>query len=163
MVRNISVPNDQATKEVLATAPSPSIRPPQDDTPQYISRIMPKLRQISHFIILLLIVALLVTIVIKLYMLFAVDITSGDFQSIINDLLLLLILIELLTILYSYLVKHYIKVERVIELGIISIIREMLFRIETFDANKIYAVAVLLISFGALFFVEKYWSKTRNQ
>ncbi len=126
-------------------------------------KILPILKIMSNMIILLLIIALFFTIMYKLYVLFFVDLFKGDFQSIVNDLLLTLILIELFTILYSYLVKHYIKVERVIELGIISLVREMLFKINEFDSNKIYAVAVLLVSFGIIFFIEKYWSKTRNK
>lgn len=135
---------------------------PQEES-GFVQKLLPTIKVISNIIIILLILALVITILYKLYILFFVDLISGDFQSIINDLLLILILIELFTIMYSYLQRHYIKVERVVELGMISIVREMLFKIETFEANKIYAVAVLLIAFGGLFFIEKYYSKTRNQ
>ncbi len=141
---------------------TPVITPLDNTESKLVTKTMPILKTISNIIIILLIVALVVTIVFKLHVLFFVDIVSGNFQSIINDLLLTLILIELFTILYSYLLKYYIKVERVIELGMISIIREMLFKIDVFETNKIYAVAVLLVSFGILFFIEKYYSKSRN-
>jgi len=126
-------------------------------------KLLPILKTTGNIIILLLILALFFTIIYKLYILFFIDLLKGDFQSIVNDLLLTLILIELFTILYSYLIKHYIKVERVIELGIISLVREMLFKVNEFDNGKIYAVSVLLVSFGVIFFIEKYWSKTRNK
>ncbi len=142
--------------------PKPQITPLDNRESKFVNTVLPILKSVSNVIIILLIVALVVTIVYKLYALFFVDMMSGNFQNVINDLLLTIILIELFTILYSYLVKYYIKVERVIELGIISIIREMLFKIQEFEANKIYAVAVLLVSFGLLFFIEKYYSKSRN-
>jgi uncharacterized membrane protein (DUF373 family) len=127
-----------------------------------VNRVLPILKTISNIIIILLIVALMATIVYKLFILYFYDIASGNFQNIINDLLLLIILIELFTILFSYLQKYYIKVERVIELGMISIIREMLFKVQEIEVDRILAVAVLLISFGILFFIEKYYSKSRN-
>jgi uncharacterized membrane protein (DUF373 family) len=135
----------------------------QEENPLFVEKTLPYIKYASNIIIMLLILALFITIIYKLYILFAVDILTGDFQNIINDLLLLLILIELFTILYSYLSKHYIKVERVIELGIISLVREMLFKVNEFESSKIYSVAALLVSFGIIFFIEKYWSKTRNQ
>jgi uncharacterized membrane protein (DUF373 family) len=135
---------------------------PQEENPVLIDKLLPFIKLAANIIIIFLILALFITIVYKLCILFAVDLVHGDFQNIINDLLLLLILIELFTILYSYLSKHYIKVERVIELGIISLVREMLFKVNEFESSKIYAVAALLISFGIIFFIEKYWSKTRN-
>ena len=127
-----------------------------------INNLLPILKLVSNIIIILLIIALTATILYKLYILFFIDIVTGDFHNIINDLLLTLILIELYTILYSYLQKYYIKVERVIELGVISIIREMLFKVQEFEITRIYAIAVLLLSFGVLFFIEKYYSKSRN-
>jgi uncharacterized membrane protein (DUF373 family) len=136
--------------------------PHTDETPVFVQKLLPAIKYVSNIIIVLLILALVVTILLKLYVLFFVDLFAGDFTSIINDLLLTLILIELFTILYSYLQKHYIKVERVVELGMISIIREMLFKVDTFEASKIYAVAVLLVAFGAVFFIEKYYSRMRN-
>jgi uncharacterized membrane protein (DUF373 family) len=129
----------------------------------FIAKIIPYLKQVANIIIVILMLALIVTIVYKLYILFFVDIAIGNFDGIINDLLLTLIFIELFTILYSYLEKHYIKVERVIELGIISVVREIIFKVNEIQANKIYAIAVLLVSFGLIFYIEKYWSKTRNQ
>ena len=139
--------------------------PTQEDGVEKFIRIklLPVLKTIGNIIIIILIFALFVTILYKLYNLFFVDLINGSFQSIIDDLLLTLILIELFTILYSYLLKHYIKVERVIELGIISLVREMLFKLNEFETSKIYAVAALLVSLGIIFFIEKYWSRTRNQ
>jgi uncharacterized membrane protein (DUF373 family) len=128
-----------------------------------VNKTLPVLKYISNVIIIILMIALVVTIFYKLYILFFIDISSGQFHDIINDLLFTLILIELFTILYSYLLKYYIKVERVVELGMISIVREMLFKINDVEVSRIYAVSVLLISFGILFVVEKYYSKTRNQ
>lgn len=140
------------------------ITQPKTKTEEVIEhKVLPILKASGHIVILLLILALFVTIAYELYLIFFVEIATGNFTGLVKNLLFTLILIELLTILYSYLKKGYIKVERVIELGIISLVREMLFKVEEFDSGKIYAIAALLISFGAIFFIEKYWSKTRNK
>jgi uncharacterized membrane protein (DUF373 family) len=149
------------TRHFQMDAPEPAVSLDNRES-KFVNRVLPILKTISNIIIILLIIALLVTIVYKLFILYFYDIASGNFQNIINDLLLLIILIELFTILYSYLQKYYIKVERVIELGMISIIREMLFKVQEFEIGRIMAVAVLLVSFGILFFIEKYYSKSRN-
>jgi len=120
------------------------------------------LKKLLNVLIMLIIIALIVTIFYKLYLLFFKEIASGNIQSIIDNILFTLILVELFTILYSYLQKHYIKVERIIEVAIISIVRESLFRVYDLDAGKIYALAVLLVAFGVLFFIEKYYSHMRN-
>ncbi|HIH31760.1 TPA: hypothetical protein HA235_03570 [Candidatus Woesearchaeota archaeon] len=154
--------NDPSKQPLYFNPHNEQFHHPEDDNPVFVKKILPVIKYVANIIIVLLILALVITILYKLYILFFKDLISGDFNSIINDLLLTLILIELFTILYSYLQKHYIKVERVVELGMISIIREMLFKVEVFEANKIYAIAVLLVAFGALFFIEKYYSRTRN-
>lgn len=136
---------------------------PEDDNPEYIKKILPIFKQTANIITTILMIVLVLTIAYKLYMLLFVDFFGGDFPSVINDLLLILILMELFTILYSYLKKQYIKVERVIELGVISIVRELLFRIDHYSHSKIYAISVLLVALGIIFFIEKYYSTTRNR
>lgn len=160
---HVAAQRRQGNKSANLKVKMPVTAFPLDNTGSaLLNHAMPFLKLISNIAIILLIIALIITIFFKLYVLFFADIASGNFQNIINDLLLTIILIELFTILYSYLQKYYIKVERVIELGIISIIREILFKVQEFEISRIYAIAVLLVSFGVLFIIEKYYSKSRN-
>lgn len=115
-----------------------------------------------HVLIILLILALFIVIAYELYLIFMVDIPSLGVKATIDGILFTLILVELFTILYSYLEKHYIKVERVIEVAIISIVREIIFKLFEMDDSKIYAVSALLVSLGVLFFIEKHYSGKRN-
>ena len=125
-------------------------------------KLLGALDVILHLIIFLLIIATLGTIFIEMYKLFVVELITGNVRVIIEHILFTFILIELFTILHSYLIKHYIKVERIIEVGIISVVREIVFQVFEIEVSRIYALAVLLIALGALFFIEKHFSKERN-
>ena len=114
-----------------------------------------------HLVVILLIVALFATIIYEIYVIF-VTIAGGDITHTIDGILFAFILVELFTILYTYLVKHYIKVERVIEVGIISIVREIIFKHLEMGTDMVYATATLLIALGVLFLIEKHYSKERN-
>ncbi len=115
-----------------------------------------------HVLIILLMLALFIVIAYELYLVFVVEIPSLGVNATIDGILFTLILVELFTILYAYLDKHYIKVERVIEVAIISIVREIIFKVFTMEDSKIYAVAALLLALGVLFLIEKHYSRQRN-
>lgn len=115
-----------------------------------------------RMLVIFLILALFITIVMELWVIFTVEIPSMDLRHTVDSILFALILVELFTILRKYLEKGYIKVERVIEVGIISIIREIIFRLFEMPVESIYAISILLLTLGALFFVEKFYSKERN-
>ena len=117
---------------------------------------------VLHILLFLLIVALLVAILFELKTLFFVHLFNGNISVIIDHILFAFILVELFTILYSYLKKHYIKVERVVEVGIISLVRDLIFTVTEIESTKIYAISVTLLVLGGIFFVEKHFAKDRN-
>ncbi|MDP7179894.1 MAG: phosphate-starvation-inducible PsiE family protein [Candidatus Woesearchaeota archaeon] len=125
-------------------------------------KLLGMLDVVLHILLFILIVALLVAILFELKTLFFVHLFNASVNVIIDHILFAFILVELFTILYSYLKKHYIKVERVVEVGIISLVRDLIFRIPDIETGKIYAIAVTLLVLGAIFFVEKHFSKDRN-
>ena len=125
-------------------------------------KLLPLLDLGLHVLILLLIFALFVITLERLWTLFVVDIFTRNVGFVISQILFIFILIELFTILYSYLSKHYIKVERVVEVGIISVVRELMFNLFEIDIARIYAFSALLLVFGMLFFIEKRYSNERN-
>ena len=127
-------------------------------------KILPLMDYALHILIFILIVALFIAILISLFDLFFVQVADGNLHLIINDILFVFILVELFTILNQYLTKHTIRVERIVEVGIISIIREIIFIAFEIEVAKVYAISVLLLSLGGLFFIEKYFGskKTNN-
>lgn len=109
-------------------------------------------------IITLLMVALVTTIGAKLFVLFTNDLWVGGVQLVITEILFVLILVELFTILTSYLESGKIKVQRIVEVGIISIIREVMFVVFEISAMQIFALSGLLLVFALLFAVERYFA-----
>lgn len=108
-------------------------------------------------IIVLLMVGLIITIFMKFWDLFVFELWSGGVNIIISEILFVLILVELFTILTSYLKNRKVKVQRIVEVGIISIIREVMFVVFKIPAAQILALAGLLLVFGALFAIEKFF------
>ncbi|HKL23913.1 MAG TPA: phosphate-starvation-inducible PsiE family protein [Candidatus Nanoarchaeia archaeon] len=123
--------------------------------------ILKSFRGVFNLLVILLIMGLLLIILRELYSLFE-NIFSAEISVIINAILFIFILIELFTILTSYLRFGTIKVERVVEVGIISIVRDSIFHVFELDAPKMYGISALLLVFGLIFFVEKKFSKNRE-
>lgn len=109
----------------------------------------------------LLIVALLIFIVKEIFDLFSGLGLNFDIKEKIEIMLFALILVELFTILFFYLKEHRIKVDRIIEVGIISLVRDVIFKFNEFEVTRLFALAAVLIVLGGLFFIEKYFSSTR--
>lgn len=110
----------------------------------------------------LLILALLLMIVRQIVLLFAGPIWTLEIKEKIDTMLFALILVELFTILFFYLKEHRIKVDRIIEVGIISLVRDVIFKVYETDVLRLFAMAAILVVLGALFFIEKYFSKSRE-
>ena len=127
------------------------------------NRVIKYLERVLNVLIFLLIVSLIILILRELYVLFVYELfKNGNVKEIVDLILFVFILIELFTVLISYLKKGYIKVERIIEVGIISIVRDLIFHIETALPQKLYSSAAILLVFGAIFFIEKRFSRQRN-
>lgn len=110
----------------------------------------------------LLIVALLFMIVRQIILLFGGPIWALEIKDKIDTMLFALILVELFTILFFYLKEHKIKVDRIIEVGIISLIRDVIFKVYETEVARLFAMAAILVVLGALFFIEKYFAKSRE-
>ena len=116
-----------------------------------------------HFLLFLLIIALLIIIVKELYILLFKEIFNLHTTTVMDSILFIFILIELFTILYAYLRKGYIKVERIVEVGIISLVRDAIFHVNDMPYQNVYAFSLLLLVLGAIFFIEKFFSKDRDE
>lgn len=125
-------------------------------------KLLKSFKGIFNLLVILLIIGLLIIILRELYNLFT-GVFSAKISVIINGVLFIFILIELFTILTSYLQFEHIKVERIVEVGIISIVRDTIFHAFELEPAKMYGLSALLLVFGVLFFVEKKFSHTRNK
>jgi uncharacterized membrane protein (DUF373 family) len=84
------------------------------------------LEMVQDVIVLGLCAALFVTMLIKLFHLGQVLIRSTDFPAVIADILFILVLIELFRLLIIYLEEHRISVSTMVEVGIVSTLREVI-------------------------------------
>jgi uncharacterized membrane protein (DUF373 family) len=126
-------------------------------------RILGYFEKLLNVLIFILLIALTLIIFKELYQLFAYEFFTADVKELIDSVLFVFILIELFTILFSYLKKGYIKVERIVEVGIISLVRDVIFHISSFEIMRIFGIAALFLTLGFLFYIEKYFSKNRNK
>ena len=84
------------------------------------------LEVVQDIIVLALCAALFVAMLIKLVHLGRVLVRSTDFSEVIADILFILVLIELLRLLIIYLEEHRISVSTMVEVGIVSTLREVI-------------------------------------
>jgi uncharacterized membrane protein (DUF373 family) len=117
---------------------------------------------IFNLLIYFLIIALLIIIIKELFFLFTGTIWNADVKYAIDMILFIFILIEIFTILLAYLRTEHVKVERIVEVGIISLVRDLIFHATTMEPTRAYGLSAILLVFGILFFIEKYFSKERN-
>ncbi len=109
------------------------------------------------FLVFVIITALFLVVLKNLYLLFFHDIFFGNVKDVASSILFTIILVELISLLFSYIREHVIKIERVVEIGIISIIRESLFFIFESDYLHIFAVSFLLFVMSLFYFLEQYY------
>ncbi len=124
--------------------------PKHEDEP----KLLKYLEGIFHYVVIFLIFMIIVVIG-KEILISLNGLLTADIGKLLNDILFLLILIELFTILYAYLKEHSIKVERIVELGIIAVVRETIFRMDEMPIDRIYAFSAFLVVLAVIFFVER--------
>lgn len=138
----------------------PSREEDKEDKASYLEKKALKIFSLTLDILtFLLIISLLIMILKQIINLFLETLWTSDIKSKIDTVLFSLILVELFTILFYYLKEHRVRVDRIIEVGIISLVRDIIFKIFDLDNGKLYAMALILFVLGVLFFIEKYYSK----
>jgi uncharacterized membrane protein (DUF373 family) len=81
------------------------------------------------------------------------DVTTPelDFRTVISEVLFIFVMIELVRLLVIYLREHHVAVDVMVELGIVSTLREIVLRgIVELPWQQIAALAVLLLALGLL-------------
>ena len=77
--------------------------------------------------------------------------TSLDFRAVIAEVLFMLVMVEVVRLLIVYLEEHRVAVDFMVELGIVSTLREIVLRgAVELDWKQITALSVLLVTLGAL-------------
>lgn len=127
----------------------------EDQKSKLVQNVQVILYGIMGGISLLLLIATLAVIAITLFGLFTPDTLLGDTKTAISTILYVLILLELVVILKHYFEYHHISVTRIVELGVIAVVREVIFHLLDWEWAQILAVSALLLVLGAMYLVRK--------
>ena len=74
-----------------------------------------------------------------------------DFRVVIAEVLFVLVMVEVVRLLIIYLEEHRIAVDFMVELGIVSTLREIVLRgVVELDWKQVFALSVLVLALGAL-------------
>jgi uncharacterized membrane protein (DUF373 family) len=74
-----------------------------------------------------------------------------DFRFIISEVLFMLVMVELVRLLVVYLRDHHVAVDFMVELGIVSTLREVVLRgVVELEWQEIIALALFLVALGLL-------------
>jgi len=103
----------------------------------------------QDIIVLGLCVLLFAAMLIKLIHLGQFMLRGADFSSVISDILFVLVLVELFRLLVIYLEEHRISVSTMVEVGIVSTLREIILKgpLET-DWRQMLVLCVFILSLG---------------
>jgi uncharacterized membrane protein (DUF373 family) len=102
-------------------------------------------------IVLGLCVVLFVGMGIKLFHLGQLMVRDIDFSLVLGDVLFLLVLVELIRVLIIYLEEHYVSVSTMVEVGIVSTVREIILRGALhIEWRQLLVICALIITLGIL-------------
>jgi uncharacterized membrane protein (DUF373 family) len=77
--------------------------------------------------------------------------TDFDFRNVISEVLFMLVMVELVRLLLVYLREHHVAMDFMVELGIVSILREVVLKgVVELDWEQIIAISVFLLVLGVL-------------
>jgi uncharacterized membrane protein (DUF373 family) len=107
------------------------------------------LEMIQDIIVLGLCALLFVAMGVKLFHLAMRMIQGTDFSLVIGDILFLLVLLELFRLLVIYLEEHRVSVSTMVEVGIVSALREViLFGVLHIEWQKLFVVSIFILTLG---------------
>jgi uncharacterized membrane protein (DUF373 family) len=109
------------------------------------------LELIQDMIVLGLCAALFIAMLIKLFHLGRVLLRNTDFSAVIADILFILVLIELFRLLIIYLEEHRISVSTMVEVGIVSTLREIILTgTMQVDWRQMLVLCVFILTLGVV-------------
>jgi uncharacterized membrane protein (DUF373 family) len=109
------------------------------------------LELVQDLIVLGLCAALFVAMLIKLFHLGQVLVRDTDFAAVIADILFILVLIELFRLLIIYLEEHRVSVSTMVEVGIVSTLREVILKgALQVDWQQMLVLCAFIITLGVV-------------
>jgi uncharacterized membrane protein (DUF373 family) len=110
------------------------------------------LESIQDFIVVGLVVVLFALMLRTLWRLVQDAFTPElDFRIVISEVLFILVMVELVRLLVVYLSEHHVAVDFMVELGIVSTLREVVLRgVVELQWQEVIALALFLIALGLL-------------
>ena len=109
------------------------------------------LELVQDIIVLGLCVALFIAMLIKLFHLGQVLFRDTDFSAVIADILFILVLIELFRLLIIYLEEHRISVSTMVEVGIVSTLREVILKgAMNIDWRQMLVLCAFILTLGVV-------------
>ena len=98
-----------------------------------------------------LIALLFVGMGIKLFHLGRLMLSGADFSLVLADILFMLVLLELFRLLVIYLEEHHVSVATMVEVGIVSTVREVILRgVLHIEWQQVLVVCALIVTLGIL-------------
>jgi uncharacterized membrane protein (DUF373 family) len=109
------------------------------------------LELIQDVIVFGLCMMLFAAMLIKLFHLGQSMIQGSDFSSVVGDILFILVLLELFRLLLIYLEEHRVSVETMVEVGIVSTLREVILRGALhIDWQQLLVISVFIVTLGVV-------------
>jgi uncharacterized membrane protein (DUF373 family) len=114
-------------------------------------RLLKYVEMTQDIIVLGLCVILFAAMLIKLFHLGNLMLSGTDFSEVIGDVLFILVLVELFRLLLIYLEEHRISVSTMVEVGIVSTLREIILKgpMEA-DWRQLLVLCVFILTLGAV-------------
>src|SRR5258706_13033183 len=109
------------------------------------------LELIQDVIVFCLCMMLFAAMLIKLFHLGQFMFQGTDFSSVVADILFILVLLELFRLLLIYLEEHRVSVETMVEVGIVSTLREVILRGALhIDWQQLLVISVFIVTLGVV-------------
>ncbi len=115
------------------------------------------LNLIVSIIVLMLLFAIVFALIKETYILFSVHLSHENPSLLIAQVLFIIIHVELFAILINYFIDGKIMVQNVIELGIISVVREIMLTAFQVTVDRLFAISFLLLVLGLVFLMERWF------
>jgi uncharacterized membrane protein (DUF373 family) len=146
-----------AGNDMMATSQYSSIQAEIAEAPSRTGRVTTylnrRLLERMQDVIVVALVLVLFALMIRTLWRMVEDVTGPklDFRIVISEVLFMLVMVELVRLLLVYLREHHVAVDSMVEVGIVSTLREMvLYGVVELAWQRIVAIALRLLALGAL-------------
>ncbi len=84
---------------------------------------------------------------------------GNNVSGAIGSILYIIIIIELFVILTDFVLERHISITRVIEIGIISLVRDIIFKFEKLQADTMLSIGIVLVALAIMFWVTRHYQE----